>query len=112
MKIEDIFEYLVGGVTKPAQTRIKQVIRGDGSIVYIPQHKYMWFWCDFHDYGFSSLFRHTNPWTYSFFEDAPDIEKAKREIDKYLWAFKDNKAARERKRLREQEKEVTYIKYP
>ncbi len=31
MKIEDILEKLVGGVTKPTQTRIKQVTRAAGS---------------------------------------------------------------------------------
>ena len=112
MKIEDIFEYLIGGVTKPAQTRIKTVLRGDGTIVFIPQHRLWGIWRNFKDYEGKSIVRHTNPWCHSFFEHTEDIQKAKREIDNYLLDFKNNTAERKKEKLRKQEKEVRYIQYP
>lgn len=112
MKIEDILEKLVGGVTKPAQTRIKQVTCGDDSVVYIPQHKCWGIWCNFSDYEAKSCFRHTNPYWCQWINDDESLEGAKKEIDYYLFCFNNEQLRRERKRLLEQEKEVTYIKYP
>jgi len=112
MKIEDIFEYLIGGVTKPAQTRIKQVTCGDGAIVHTPQHKVWGIWCNFSEYDGISNFRHTDPYWCQWINGVKSLEGAKKEIDYYLSCFNEEQAKRERKRLREQEKEVTYIKYP
>jgi hypothetical protein len=112
MKIEDILEKLVGGVTKPAQTRIKQVTRGDGTTVYIPQHKSWWIWYDFYDYEGTSNIRHTNPWFLSAGPSWKTIDGAKLEIDRYISNFNHEADNRTKDKLRKQEKEVTYIKYP
>lgn len=106
--IDEILELIVGGVMKPAQTRIKQVSREDGSVFYTPQHKCWGIWCDFSDYKGVSDFRHTHPLDHCMEDHYLDVEYAKSKIDKYIFSFtKRNEELRLRKG-----QQVTHIEYP